>query len=201
MSDRTGIFAGDDPIALVKDWLAEATKTEINDPNAATMASVDEQGRPNMRIVLIKEIDPTSFVFYTNYDSVKGREILSSGYASFCLHWKSLRRQIRVRGTVEKEDGPQADAYYASRPYMSRIGAHASLQSQSLPARHILSQRFDTISERFPDSPPRPENWGGIRVVPYEIEFWADGKGRLHDRFRWTLHKNVHSWEIVRLYP
>jgi pyridoxamine 5'-phosphate oxidase len=143
MADRTGLFAGDDPFALARSWLAEAEKSEINDPNAIALASVDPDGLPNVRMVLLKDIEADgrgegAFVFYTNYDSAKGREIAASGKAAFVMHWKSLRRQIRVRGPVEREEGPPADAYFASRSLKSRLGAWASRQSRPLDSRAAL---------------------------------------------------------------
>ena len=132
MSDRTGIFAGDDPFQLARDWLAEAEKSEINDPNAIALSTVDADGLPNARMVLLKEIEDDAFVFYTNYGSKKAQELEGAGKAAFVMHWKSLRRQIRVRGTIEREDGPQADEYYHSRSLKSRLGAWASKQSQPL---------------------------------------------------------------------
>ncbi len=136
--DRSGIFAGDDPFAIAQGWMAEAEPVEPNDPNAIALATVDGAGLPNVRMVLLKEIEPAAFVFYTNYGSRKGREIEASGKAAFVLHWKSLRRQIRVRGLTEREEGPQADAYYASRSLKSRLGAWASDQSQPLSSRGAL---------------------------------------------------------------
>ena len=133
--DRTGIFAGDDPFAIARSWLAEAEASEINDPNAIALASVDSDGLPNVRMVLLKEIEANAFVFYTNYTSKKGRELEASGKAAFVMHWKSLRRQIRVRGLVSREEGPAADAYYASRSLKSRLGAWASQQSEPLSSR------------------------------------------------------------------
>ncbi|MFT7190579.1 MAG: pyridoxamine 5'-phosphate oxidase, partial [Dinoroseobacter sp.] len=138
MTDRTGIFAGDDPFQIAKNWLAEAVASEINDPNAIALSTVDADGLPNARMVLLKDIEDAAFVFYTNYDSQKGQELQASGKAAFVMHWKSLRRQIRVRGLVEKEDGPQADDYYNSRSLQSRIGAWASQQSRPLSSRASL---------------------------------------------------------------
>ena len=201
MSDRTGIFAGDDPIALTKAWMAEAEKTEPSDANAMQLATVDAEGRPNVRTLLIKGIEADAFVFYTNYESAKSVEILGSGYAAFVLHWKTLGRQVRVRGWVEKEDGPVADAYYASRPLGSRIGAHASRQSQPLVAREDLQARVKRLETELGTDPARPTFWGGFRLRPFEMEFWADGAFRLHDRFKWTRRQPDDVWEIQRLYP
>jgi pyridoxamine 5'-phosphate oxidase len=204
--DRTGIFAGDDPFLLARDWLAEAEKSEPNDPNAIALATVDAEGMPNVRMVLLKEIESDgqgggAFVFYTNYGSKKGQEIAASGKAAFVLHWKSLRRQIRVRGVTEREEGPQADAYFASRSLKSRLGAWASQQSAPLPTReHLLAEAAKVGLARGPN-PPRPPFWGGIRIRPVEIEFWADGNFRLHDRFRWSRDAEENRWLTQRLYP
>ena len=142
-------------------------------------------GLPNVRMVLLKEIEPAAFVFYTNYTSAKGREIEASGKAAFVLHWKSLRRQIRVRGVTEREEGAAADAYYVSRSLKSRLGAWASQQSQPLSSRGALMAEVAKVTALKGPNPPRPPFWGGIRIRPLEIEFWADGAFRLHDRFRW----------------
>ncbi|MEM6728277.1 MAG: pyridoxamine 5'-phosphate oxidase [Pseudomonadota bacterium] len=201
MTERTGIFEGDDPFEITRRWLAEAAVTEINDPNAMQLATVDAAGLPNVRTVLLKEIEDDAFVFYTNYDSAKGREIANSGAAAFVIHWKSLGRQIRVRGAVTREDGPQADAYYASRALGSRLGAHASLQSTPLDARETLEARVRDAEAKFGSSPPRPTFWGGFRITPSMMEFWADGASRLHDRFQWILQDTDTKWKIQRLYP
>lgn len=199
--DRTGIFAGTDPFALARDWLAEAEPVEPNDPNAIALATVDPTGLPNVRMVLLKDIEAEAFVFYTNYGSQKGQEIAASGKAAFVLHWKSLRRQIRVRGLTEREDGPQADAYFASRSLKSRLGAWASQQSQPLSSREALMAEAALVAVTKGPNPPRPPNWGGIRILPLEIEFWADGAFRLHDRFRWSRAGVGSAWETTRLYP
>ncbi|MGR3572874.1 pyridoxamine 5'-phosphate oxidase [Brevirhabdus sp.] len=201
MSDRQGIFAGDDPFRIARDWLAEATKSEPRDPNAIALATVDAAGLPNVRMVLLKAIEDAAFVFYTNYDSVKAREITTGGKAAFVMHWKSLNRQIRVRGDVEKEDGPSADAYFATRSLKSRLGARASKQSQPLDARSTLMAAVAGQAARHGLNPPRPAYWGGFRIRPVEIEFWADGEFRLHDRFRWTRDASFEKWSISRLYP
>jgi pyridoxamine 5'-phosphate oxidase len=199
--DRSGIFAGDDPFALVRAWLAEAEPLEPNDPNAIALATVDDAGMPNVRMVLLKEIEADAFVFYTNYESRKAAEIAQAGKAAFVLHWKSLRRQIRVRGTTSREDGPQADAYFASRSLKSRLGAWASRQSQPLSSRAALMAEVAKVTARHGTNPPRPPFWGGIRITPVEIEFWADGAFRLHDRFRWTRPALGAPWTVTRLNP
>ena len=199
--DRDGIFAGDDPFAIARAWLAEAEPAEPNDPNAIALATVDAAGMPNVRMVLLKEIEDAAFVFYTNYDSRKAAEIAQAGKAAFVLHWKSLRRQIRVRGLTSREEGPQADAYYASRSLKSRLGAWASRQSQPLDSRAALMAEVALMTARHGLNPPRPPFWGGIRITPLEIEFWADGAFRLHDRFRWTRADAEAPWAVARLQP
>lgn len=201
MSDRTGIFAGDDPFDIARRWLAEAEKTEPNDPGAMALATVDAGGMPNARMVLLKEIEADAFLFYTNYGSAKAAEIEASGRAAFVMHWKSLRRQIRVRALTGREDGEKADAYYASRGLKSRLGAWASHQSRPLSSRGALMAEVARVSARFGLAPPRPPFWGGFRLYPVEIEFWADGAHRLHDRFRWRRESPADPWSITRLSP
>lgn len=206
---RSGIFAGPDPFAIARAWLSEAEAKEINDPNAIALASVDADGLPNVRMVLLKEIEDAAFVFYTNYGSAKATEIEATGKAAFVMHWKSLRRQIRVRGRVERVEGAQADAYFASRSLQSRLGAWASQQSQPLASRGALMAEVARQTMRLGTNPPRPAFWGGYRIIPVEIEFWADGAFRLHDRFRWTraVVDNADGdgpeshWRVVRLSP
>jgi pyridoxamine 5'-phosphate oxidase len=199
--DRSGIFAGSDPFAIARTWLTEAEAQEPNDPNAIALATVDADGLPNVRMVLLKDIEADAFVFYTNYRSRKGQEIEAAGKAAFVLHWKSLRRQIRVRGTVDREDGDRADAYFASRSLKSRLGAWASQQSEVLTSREALLAEAAKVALSKGTNPPRPPNWGGFRIRPVEIEFWADGAFRLHDRFRWTRTSLTAAWTIDRLNP
>ncbi|MBK5934959.1 pyridoxamine 5'-phosphate oxidase [Rhodovulum imhoffii] len=201
MSDRTGIFAGDDPFAITRLWLKEAEKTEPNDPNAIALATVDRDGLPNVRMVLLKEISEEAFTFYTNYGSSKVEEITYAGKAAFVMHWKSIRRQIRVRGVTEKADGPAADAYFASRSLKSRLGAWASRQSQPLASRAALIAEVARVTAEKGVAPARPPFWGGVRITPLEIEFWADGPFRLHDRFRWTRKSAGEEWGVQRLNP
>ncbi|MEZ5911885.1 MAG: pyridoxamine 5'-phosphate oxidase [Paracoccaceae bacterium] len=201
MSDRSGIFAGDDPFAIARAWLAEAEPAEPNDPNAIALATVDGEGLPNVRMVLLKEIEADAFVFYTNYGSAKGQELDAAGKAAFVIHWKSLRRQIRVRGLVSREEGPQADAYFASRSLQSRLGAWASHQSQPLASRLSLMAEVARVTAAHGPAPKRPPFWGGFRIRPLEIEFWADGAFRLHDRFRWRRDGIDDPWSIARLSP
>jgi len=199
--ERDGIFAGDDPLVIAQRWLDEATQTEINDPNAMALATSDAQAMPNVRMVLLKEIADPGFVFYTNYNSAKGAELDAHPMAAGVLHWKSLRRQLRVRGHVSREDGARADAYYASRTLQSRLGAWASEQSRPLASRASLMAKVAKVTASKGPNPPRPPFWGGFMITPIEIEFWADGAFRLHDRFVWRRETPAHDWEISRLSP
>lgn len=201
MTDRTGIFAGGDPFAIAQSWLDAAQDSEVNDPNAIALSTVDSDGLPNARMVLLKEIEADAFVFYTNYGSAKAQELDGQGKAAFVIHWKSLRRQVRVRGLISKEDGPKADEYYASRSLKSRLGAWASDQSQPLSSRTSLMADVARITATKGPNPARPPFWGGYRIRPLEIEFWADGAFRLHDRFRWTRPDCATPWDICRLNP
>ncbi|MDG2259333.1 MAG: pyridoxamine 5'-phosphate oxidase [Paracoccaceae bacterium] len=201
MADRDGILAGDNPFEIAQRWLREAAEAEPNDPNAMALSTVDADGLPNVRMVLLKSIDVDSFVFYTNYGSAKAEEIEQAGKAAFVIHWKSLRRQIRVRGIVAREDGNAADEYYASRSLKSRLGAWASKQSQPLSSRSSLVAEVAKITAVHGTSPSRPPFWGGYRITPVEIEFWADGAFRLHDRFKWTKNDASSDWDVIRLNP
>ena len=202
----SGIFASEDPFALARAWLTEAEASEPEDANAVALATVDTHGLPNVRMVLLKEIEDGQtrggFVFYTNFDSAKGQELKANSKAAMVFHWKSLRRQIRLRGAVEMVGAKQADAYYASRTYQSRIGAWASRQSRPLANKRTLLVEVAKLAAKYPRNPPRPGNWGGYRIRPLEIEFWAKGDFRLHDRFRWTrLKLDSTSWTVQRLSP
>ena len=199
--DRSGKFAGENPFEIAKDWMDQAKELELNDANAIALATVDNTGLPNVRMVLLKEIEDNAFVFYTNYESKKGRELIASGKAAFVIHWKSLRRQIRVRGSVEKAEGKQADSYFDSRSPQSRVGAIASRQSQVIRDRSVLENWYEQALKDNGATPSRPSFWGGFRINPVEIEFWADGEARLHDRFRWTRAQNGSEWSIDRLSP
>lgn len=201
MDARSGKFAGDDPLKIARRWLDEATATEPNDPDAIALSTVDANGFPNARMVLLKQIESNSFVFYTNYNSTKAQELDHAGKAAFVLHWKSLRRQVRVRGLVTREDGPQADDYYKSRSLKSRLGAWASDQSKPLANRALLLAEVAKVTAMRGPNPDRPPFWGGYRISPLEIEFWADGEFRLHDRFVWRRENLAESWTITRLNP
>ncbi|MEM7546586.1 MAG: pyridoxamine 5'-phosphate oxidase [Pseudomonadota bacterium] len=201
-SARKDNFAGEDPFVLAQTWLEEATGTEPNDPNAIALATADRSGLPNVRMVLLKEIEPNGFVFYTNHEGAKGRELAENPQAALVMHWKSLHRQVRVRGPVEQVSAAQSDAYYKSRAYQSRIGAWASKQSRPLRSRAALMADVAKFSARYPLNPPRPPHWGGYRIRPIEMEFWADGDFRLHDRFRWVRSgPDETKWTVTRLNP
>ena len=190
----------DDPFALFGRWLAEAERSEPNDPNATALATVDADGMPNVRMVLLKGFDERGFVFYTNLESAKGREILGSMKAAMCFHWKSLRRQVRVRGPVERVSDEEADAYFASRPRGSRIGAWASKQSRPLESRFALEKAVAEYTARYAvGTIPRPDYWTGLRIRPASIEFWHDRPFRLHDRV--VFSRKGEGWEKTRLYP
>ena len=194
------IEAGTNPFTLFESWYREAVEAEINDPDAIALASVDASGMPSVRMVLLRQWSEEGFFFFTNYQSRKSDELLATGKAAFCLHWKSLRRQIRVTGEVSKASAERSDGYFASRGRGSRIGAWASEQSRPLDSRETLAAAVAAVEERFPDDVPRPPHWGGFMIAPQEIEFWADGEHRLHDRFRFTRDSDG-GWDIQRLNP
>ena len=202
---ETGLTSGDfteaaEPFLLFKQWLEEASASEPNDPNAVALATVDADGLPDVRMVLLKGFDERGFVFYTNFESAKGREILGSMKAALCFHWKSLRRQVRVRGPVEVVGDAEADAYYASRPRGSRIGAWASKQSRPLESRFALEKAVAEYTARYAVGDiPRPKHWSGFRIVPQTVEFWHDRPFRLHDRV--VFSRGPDGWDRTRLYP
>lgn len=193
---------GEDPFALFGDWLADAEASEPNDPTAVALATVDPDGLPNVRMVLLKGFDSRGFVFYTNFESAKGREILAGRKAAMCFHWKSLRRQVRLRGPVEVVDDAEADEYYASRPRGSRIGAWASQQSRPLESRMALEKAVARVTAKYPIGEiPRPPHWSGFRIRPVEMEFWKDRPFRLHERLVFRRQTPDAAWSTVRLYP
>lgn len=194
--------ASTEPFRLFAEWHKDATQSEPNDPNALALATVDESGMPNVRMVLLKDYDEQGFVFYTNYESQKGREILSSEKAAMCFHWKSLRRQIRIRGPVEKVSDAEADAYFQSRPRGSRIGAWASKQSRPLESRFALEKAVAEYTARYPIGEiPRPAHWSGFRIKPTYIEFWHDRPFRLHDRLIFKRNTPEDQWTTEKFYP
>lgn len=191
-----------EPFALFEEWLADAAKTEPNDPNAVALATVDQDGLPDVRMVLLKGFDDQGFVFYTNFESQKGVEITGSMKAAMCFHWKTLRRQVRIRGPVEIVSDEEADAYYATRPRGSRIGAWASKQSRPLESRFALEKAVAEYTARYAIGEiPRPKHWSGFRIRPTLIEFWHDRPFRLHDRVVFNRDTPEGGWGKTRLYP
>ena len=191
-----------EPFALFAEWLKDAEASEINDPNAVALATVDDDGLPNVRMVLLKGFDHQGFVFYTNFESQKGQELLSHKKAAMCFHWKSLRRQIRLRGLVEVVTNVEADEYFRQRPRGSRIGAWASKQSRPLEGRFALEKAVAEYTARYPlGEIPRPGYWSGFRIRPLSIEFWHDRKFRLHDRIEFRRDAAGQAWSKVRMYP
>ena len=208
----TGPQAGDfaaaaEPFALFEAWFAEAVAHEPNDPNAFALATVDASGLPNVRMVLLKGLDAPDhpdrgFVFYTNFESAKGTELLASRKAALDFHWKSLRRQVRIRGLVSVVSDAEADAYFATRPRGSRLGAWASQQSRPLESRFALEKAVATVTARYPlGEIPRPPYWSGFRVTPVEMEFWHDRPFRLHERVQFRRSAVTEAWKKQRLYP
>lgn len=192
----------DEPFSLFAEWLAEATASEPNDPNAMSLATVDSHGLPNVRMVLLKGVDQEGFVFYTNSQSQKGTELAGQPKAAAVFHWKSLRRQVRVRGVVTGVTDAEADAYFASRARDSRIGAWASQQSRPLESRFALEKAVAKYAAKFAiGDVPRPPHWNGYRITPSYIEFWKDGAFRLHDRAIFTREASDKAWEKTRFYP
>ncbi len=191
----------DNPIDLFKKWFDKAKESEVNDPNAVAVATVDEHKQPNVRMVLLKGLSNKGFVFYTNFNSKKGSELKKNKKASLCFHWKSLRRQVRVIGNVEEVSTSEADEYYNSRPYKNRIGAWASSQSEILDKRETFLKKIKEFEKKYPEQKivPRPPQWSGWRILPNEIEFWLDGEGRIHERL--IYKKNKDKWEKKLLYP
>jgi pyridoxamine 5'-phosphate oxidase len=188
------------PFAQFHDWMAEAEKSEPNDPNAMIVATTTLDGHPSLRTILLKGADERGFVFYTNKESRKGDELARNPNLALLFHWKSLRRQIRIEGTVEPVTDAEADAYYASRPRISRLGAWASHQSRPLADRSVLVERLAEMERRYPDDVPRPRYWSGYRVLPERFEFWQDMPYRLHDR---TVYRRSEDggWDQAKLFP
>ena len=199
---QMGFTERDDPFGLFAEWLKDAETKEPNDPNAMTLATVDEEGLPNARMVLLKDFDDKGFVFYTNFESQKGQELLATQKAALVFHWKSLRRQVRVRGLVEAVSAAEADAYFKSRARDSRIGAWASAQSRRLEGRFALETSVAMYTAKFAiGDVPRPSYWSGFRIKPLAIEFWHDRPFRLHDRVVFNRATPTDKWSKMKLYP
>lgn len=193
-------LTAEDPVALFAEWLAEAVRSEVNDPNAMALATVDPDGLPDVRMVLLKDAGPDGFVFYTNLGSAKGRQLAASGKAALLFHWKSLRRQVRVRGTVSAVSVEEADAYWATRARPAQLGAWASQQSQPLPDRLAFEKAIAAYGLKFGlGKAPRPPHWSGFRITPSHIEFWRDRPFRLHERL--VFEAAPGGWTTSRLYP
>jgi pyridoxamine 5'-phosphate oxidase len=201
LEDDTQWFATQDPFELFAQWLTEAKKKEINDPNAMSIATVDEDGMPDVRMVLLKDVDRDGFVFYTNTTSAKGKQLDGQPKAALCFHWKSLRRQVRVRGHVSRVSDAEADEYFASRHKDSQIGAWASDQSSLMEGRFQLEANIAKYAAKYAlGKTPRPDHWTGYRIVPQHMEFWRDRPFRLHDRLVFDLGPN-NQWVNGRLFP
>ena len=192
----------DNPVNLFKEWFKKAETTEPNDPNALSLATADKTGRPKVRMVLLKGFSDDGFTFYTNFNSSKGKDLKENPKASMCFHWKSLLRQIRIYGNVFQVSDKEADEYYNSRAYGSRIGAWASNQSEVLESRKSLDDSIEKFKKKFSDEKkvPRPPNWSGWRLVPEEIEFWRDGDNRIHERLKYVKN-NGKGWKRFLLNP
>lgn len=200
--DDAAFFVQDEPLALFARWLKEAGEKEPSDPNSMALATADASGAPDVRIVLLKDFDARGFVFYSNSESAKGVELAENPRAALCFHWKSLRRQVRLRGAIEPVSAEEADAYFKTRDRGAKLGAWASEQSRPLPDRMALEKRVAEFALKFGvGEVPRPEHWGGYRLVPLTIEFWRDRPFRLHDRLLFTRDAANAPWAKSRLYP
>ena len=201
-ANETDIFSRENPFELFGEWMAEAREKELNDSNAMSLATVDADGHPDVRIVLLKSFDENGFVFYSNANSSKGQQLSANAHAALCLHWKSLRRQVRVRGAVSPVSDAESDAYFASRAREARLGAWASQQSDQLASREQFEDELKQIEKKYDGMDvPRPPHWRGWRVAPERLEFWRDRPFRLHDRLIFSNFDKNNGWTKQRLYP
>jgi pyridoxamine 5'-phosphate oxidase len=189
-----------DPFAQFNKWFEQALKAQVNEPNAMSLSTVDSDGKPTSRIVLIKQYDQRGFTWYTNYHSQKGEQLRANPHAALLFFWSELERQIRIEGTVERTSAAESETYFHSRPLKSRLAAIASAQSAPIADRAALEQNYDAVAARLGDAPPRPEHWGGYRLVPNRIEFWQGRRSRFHDRIVYLLQPDG-SWVRQRLQP
>ena len=188
-----------DPLKQFGVWMVEAIHAQVPEPTAMTLATADAKGRPSARIVLLKGVDPRGFVFFTNYESRKGREIAENPHGALCFMWKELERQVRIEGRLEKVAGDESNAYYLTRPLGARIGAWASPQSRAIENRSWLEKRWEELSRQYGENPQRPPHWGGYRLLPDSLEFWQGRMSRLHDRITYT--RDGERWKLARLAP
>lgn len=201
---KAGLVRGEiaaDPFVQFETWFNQAVEAQLPEPNAMTLATATPDGKPSARMVLLKGFDPRGFVFYTNYNSHKGHQLEANPQAALVFWWEALERQVRIEGSVAKIDNTESDAYFASRPHGSQLGAWASPQSQAVDSREVLEQNLQELEEKYRDREvPRPSHWGGFRVIPDRIEFWQGRPNRLHDRFNYC-RDNAGIWQIERLAP
>ncbi|GJL94477.1 MAG: pyridoxine/pyridoxamine 5'-phosphate oxidase [Hyphococcus sp.] len=200
--DQGEVFTVDEPVALFAEWLTLAKKSETNDANAMALATADANGLPDVRMVLLKDIDARGLTFYTNTMSAKGRQLTENPQAAICFHWKSIRRQVRFRGAIAPVSAAEADAYFKTRARGARIGAWASDQSRPLESRFALEKKVAAKAAQFGvKEVPRPDHWSGYRLIPSEIEFWVNRPFRLHDRLKFTRENEKTAWTTEKLYP
>ena len=200
--DQGDVFTINDPFALFAEWLEKASETELNDPNTLALATADKHNLPNVRMLLLKDVDACGLTFYTNTESAKGEELETNPQAAACFHWKTIRRQVRFRGPVEPVSDEEADAYFATRARGAQLGAHASAQSRPLEDRESLEKEIERLDKLYEGRDvPRPEHWSGYRLNPIEIEFWVNRPFRLHDRLVYWREKPDAEWRSERVYP
>ncbi len=200
--DQGDVFTIHDPFALFAEWLAKAGETEPNDPNTMALATADAENLPNVRMVLLKDVDACGLTFYTNIESTKGEELKGNPQAAACFHWKTIRRQVRFRGRIEMVSTDEADVYFATRARNAQLGAHASAQSRPMESREALEREIARLDKLYEgEDVPRPDHWSGYRLIPFEIEFWVNRPFRLHDRLVYWRENSSADWQSERVYP